>query len=206
VNWTLAAAAPLIVGGLFLATGRIHPAILAYHVLCAVMIFRDQRRIRDWFRWETSTLRWTVGATVLVLGALACGPLIQNPSPDKAVFHRVLFPFGHVRVAFPIFAVYTLLVHAPLEEIFWRAMVMDPGRPERGMILAANALCFGLLHAVPLGLVLGGRGILYALPACGAGALWAFVTFRSRSLWPALVSHWGADAAILAGMWFFFIR
>jgi len=81
-------------------------------------------------------------------------------------------------------------------------MVMDPGRPERGMILAANALCFGLLHAVPLGLVLGGRGILYALPACGAGALWAFVTFRSRSLWPALVSHWGADAAILAGCGF----
>jgi membrane protease YdiL (CAAX protease family) len=45
-----------------------------------------------------------------------------------------------------------------------------------------------------------------ALPTAAAGAIWAWVTIRSRSLWPALVSHWGADALILAGMWFFFFR
>jgi hypothetical protein len=35
---------------------------------------------------------------------------------------------------------------------------------------------------------------------------WAFVTIRSRSLWPGLVSHWGADGVILVLMWFYFIR
>jgi membrane protease YdiL (CAAX protease family) len=104
------------------------------------------------------------------------------------------------------FAAYSLLIHSPLEEVFWRAVVTDPGRPDRGAIIAGNALGFGLLHALPLGMILGGSGVLMALPTAAAGAIWAFVTIRSRSLWPALVSHWGADAVILAGMWFFFIR
>jgi membrane protease YdiL (CAAX protease family) len=72
--------------------------------------------------------------------------------------------------------------------------------------MIGNAVFFGLLHAVPLGIVLGLPGFLLGLPAAAAGAFWAFVTIRSRSLWPALVSHWGADAVILGEMWFFFVR
>jgi membrane protease YdiL (CAAX protease family) len=104
------------------------------------------------------------------------------------------------------FVAYSLIVHSPLEEIFWRAVVTDPGHPGRGMLVAGNALGFGLLHAIPMGMILGWPGVLMALPTAAAGAIWAWVTIRTRSLWPALVSHWGADALILAGMWFFFIR
>jgi len=206
VNWILLAAAPLIVSGVYLATGRIPAAILAYHVFCLAMVLRQRQRVRTWLRWEPSLLAWVLGTTLLVAGFLAVAPFVRDPAPYKGVFHRVLFPSGGSSSLFLLFAAYSLIVHSPLEEIFWRAVVTDPSRPERGVLVSGNALGFGLLHALPMAQVLGAEGILLALPTAAAGALWAFVTIRTRSLWPALVSHWGADALILAGMWFFFVR
>ena len=69
-----------------------------------------------------------------------------------------------------------------------------------------NALFFYLLHALPMALLAGLRGWVFASPTLAAGGLWAFVTIRTRSMWPALVSHWAADAVLLGQMWFFFIR
>jgi len=80
-------------------------------------------------------------------------------------------------------------------------MVMDPGRAGAGDDPAANALCFGLLHAVPLGWSwevgafsmrsrlrrgspVGLRDVPLTLPVA------------------ALVSHWGADAASSRGCGF----
>lgn len=59
---------------------------------------------------------------------------------------------------------------------------------------------------MPLRLLIGPEAFLLAIPAGAAGAGWAFVAMRTRSLWPGLVSHWGADAVILGMMWFYFIR
>ena len=42
----LASAAPVIVGIVLMGTGLIHPAILAYHLLCAVAVYRHRARIR----------------------------------------------------------------------------------------------------------------------------------------------------------------
>ena len=75
-----------------------------------------------------------------------------------------------------------------------------------GTAIAGNGMFFYALHAVPMVMLLGARGALLALPTLAAGAFWAFVTIRSRSLWPGLVSHWGADGVILGLMWFYFIR
>lgn len=195
MDWILAAAAPLAVALVLLASGAVHPALLAYHLLCAVMIFRRRHRLRSLWRWEASTALWTMGTCLLTVAVLSGAPWAVDPAPYRDVFVRTLFPAGVRPVLFALFATYTLVIHVPLEELFWRAVVTDPDRGSLPAALAGNAVFFGLLHALPLGLLLA-----------GAGALWAFVTIRSRSLWPALVSHWGSDALLLGGMWFFFIR
>ncbi len=205
-DWRLAAAAPAIVGALFVLTGRIHPAIVGYHLLCVIAVAARRDRVRTLLGRDRSTVRWILGTTAAIAGALLIGPLVQDPTPYRATFRETLFPWGKPELTFVLFAVYTLLVHAPLEEIFWRGAVLDPATPGTRRAIAANGILFFVLHAVPLAMVLGPRGILLALPTLAAGAIWAFVTIRSRSLWPGLVSHWGADALILAGMWFYFIR
>jgi membrane protease YdiL (CAAX protease family) len=206
MNWILAAAAPALVGAVLLLSGWIHPAILAYHLLCGIAIFRHRDRLRRLFRGDRTTALWAAGTTLAIAAVLLAAPLLQDPAPYRELFRRKLLPWGPPPALFAVFAAYTMVVHAPLEEIFWRAVVMDPERVSLRAAIAGNAAFFYLLHAVPMSIVLGPRGALFAAPTLAAGGLWAFVTIRSRSLWPGLVSHWGADGVILAGMWFFFIR
>ncbi len=206
MNLLLAVAAPAVVGLVFLATGRIHPAMLAYHALCALFIFKQRARIRSLLPSDRRAWRWGIGSIALFLPFLVAGPFVLDPAPYRDVFRRVLFPLGSPSVLFFLFAAYTLIVHVPLEEIYWRGIVLDPERARLPEALAGNFLFFGVLHAVPLGLILGPLGILFALPAAAAGAIWAGLTIRSRSLWSALVSHWGTDLILLGGMWFYFIR
>lgn len=206
MNWLLAAAAPTVLGLVFLASGRIHPAMLAYHALCAVVIFRHRARVRVLLLYPSPAWKWGLGTLALFLPFLLVGPLVLDPAPYREVFRRTLFPSGGPPVLFPLFAAYTLFLHVPLEEIFWRGVVLDPERARVPTALAGGFLFFGALHAVPLGLLLGPVGLLFSLPAAAAGAIWTTLTIRTRSLWPALVSHWGADLVILGGMWFYFIR
>jgi membrane protease YdiL (CAAX protease family) len=206
VNWLLAAAAPTVLGLVFLAFGRIHPAMLADHALCAVAIFRHRARIRVLLPSPFRAWRGGLGTLALFLPFLVAGPFVLDPAPYREVFRRTLFLSGEPPVLFLLFAAYTLLLHVPLEEIFWRGVVLDPERAGLPSALAGSFLFFGALHAVPLGLILGPVGLLLSLPAAAAGALWAALTIRTRSLWPALVSHWGSDLIILGGMWFYFIR
>jgi len=202
MNLLLAAAAPLLVAGLLLLSGALPPAILAYHALCAVAVYRHRDRVETLLRRGEGQVRWTLLTTLLVLVSLALAPLLHDPAPYRELFQLTVLPWGSTGSGFALFAVYTLVVHAPFEEIFWRGVVLDPARPS----VAGNAAFFYLLHALPMVIVLGAKGLLFALPAGAAGAIWAFVTIRTRSLWPGLVSHWGADAMILVGMWFYFIR
>lgn len=203
MNWILAAAAPALLGIVFLAARWIHPAILAYHLLCAAAIWRQRARVRSLLRPAAG---WTAGTTLVILGVLALAPLIQDPAPYRSLFVRTMLPGERPGLLFALFAAYSMIVHVPLEEIFWRGVVMDPERSPARVAISGSALFFYLLHALPMTILLGARGLLLAAPAFAAGAAWAFVAIRSRSLWPGLVSHWGADAAILGGMWFFFIR
>ena len=206
MNWALAAAAPAVVGLVFWASGIIHPAVVAYHALCAVAVWRRRERVRTFLRPGRATLDWTAGTTLVIALFLVAAPFVLDPAPYREVFRKTLLPWGDPATLFALFAVYTMVVHAPLEEIFWRAVVMDPEQSPPRTAIAGNGAMFFLFHAVPMGMVLGPTGLLAAVPAGAAGAVWAFVTIRSRSLWPALVSHWGADGLILGGMWFFFIR
>ncbi len=198
MNWVLAAAAPAVTVSLLALTGRIHPAMLAYHALCAIAIFVRRQQVRSLLTADRRTALWAIGTTLAIVVALPVAPFIVDLASFRGLFRQTLFPRGDPSTLFWAFAAYTLIVHVPLEEIFWRGAV--------GTSIAGNAAFFYLNHAVPMTIVLESRGMLYAAPTAAAGAVWAFVTLRSRSLWPALVSHWGADAAILGGMWFFFIR
>jgi membrane protease YdiL (CAAX protease family) len=206
MNWALAAAPPALVGLVFGATGYLHPAIVAYHVLCAVAVWRRRERVRTLLRGGSSTLAWTAGTTLAIAAGLGVAPLLHDPLPYRELFRKTLFPWGDPATLFAVFAAYTLVVHAPLEEIFWRAAVMDPAPASACNTVAGNAFFFYLFHAVPMAMLIWPLGLLMALPAGAAGGVWAFVTIRSRSLWPGLVSHWGADGLILGGMWFYFIR
>jgi len=134
VNWLLAAAAPTVLGLVFLASGRIHPAMLAYHVLCAIVIFRHRARIRVLLPSPSRAWRWGLGTLALFLPFLVAGPLVLDPAPYREVFRRTLFPSGGPSVPFLLFAAYTLIVHVPLEEIFWRggcSIRSGPGFPRR---------------------------------------------------------------------------
>jgi membrane protease YdiL (CAAX protease family) len=206
MNWALAAAPTAIVGLVFWATGFIHPAIVAYHLLCLGAIHARRDRIRALFRIDRATACWATGLTGAIAVCLAAAPLVHDPTPYRELFRAIVTPGSRAELLFWIFAAYTMVIHAPLEEIFWRAAVMDPESPRLSNTIAGNAFFFYLLHALPMAMVLGAQGLLFALPAAAAGGAWAFVTIRSRSLWPALVSHWGADGLILGGMWFYFIR
>jgi len=69
-----------------------------------------------------------------------------------------------------------------------------------------NAAGFYLVPVVALSWALGWIGAALALPTLAAGAVWGFVTHRTRSIWPALASHFAADVVILGGMWLYFVR
>jgi membrane protease YdiL (CAAX protease family) len=206
VKWRWAVLAPALVGGVLLGTGRIHGAVAAYHVLCAILVLRDRRQVRPLLRWDRSIALWATGTTLLIASFLALAPEVVDPAPYRQIFLDTAFPSESSRRLFPAFAAYSLAIHSPLEEVFWRAVVTDPARASRRAAVIGNAVFFGLVHAVPLGILLGLRGVLFSLPTAAAGAIWAGVTLRTRSLWPALISHLAADAMLLAGMWFFFIR
>jgi membrane protease YdiL (CAAX protease family) len=203
VNWLLAAAAPALVAGVLWGTGRPNLAIGAYHALCAIAIVRARRRIRPLLVWGGGTGSWAAGTTGVFLAGLAVPLLLISPASIRGM--RAFFPWNETEAAFALFAAYTMVVHCPLEEIFWRGAVTDPGA-RRSVTVAGNAVFFYLLHAAAMAPSLGGKGWLLAVPSGLAGGGWAFVTGRCRSLWPALVSHGAVDAAILWGMWYYFVK
>ena len=203
MNWVLAALAPLLLFGVLKITGLPNPAIGSYHALCAVGIFCMRKRIRTLLAWGPTTGRWALGTTVVFLAGLFAPLLFWSFASIREM--RAFFPWNSSEAAFLLFAAYTMLVHCPLEEIFWRGAVTSPDA-RVSVAIAGNAVFFYLLHAAAMTVSLGGKGWLIAVPAGLAGGGWAFVTARSRSLWPALLSHWAVDAGILGGMWFFFVK
>jgi membrane protease YdiL (CAAX protease family) len=201
MNWLLAMAAPAVVAGVYFVTGFIQPAVVAYHLLCAVAIYDQRDRVRALYQVQRATVLWAIGSSAAIAAFLAVAPLVLDPRPYRDVFRETVLP-GF----FPVFVAYTMFVHAPLEEVLWRGVVLHPAPAAPWTAIAGNGMFFYALHAVPMVMLLGARGALLALPTLAAGAFWAFVTIRSRSLWPGLVSHWGADGVILGLMWFYFIR
>jgi membrane protease YdiL (CAAX protease family) len=142
---------------------------------------------------------------VLFAGVLLLPLLFWDPRSIRSTAAAALFPWKRADLGFAFFAAYTMLIHCPLEEIFWRGAVTKP-EASTSLAIAGNAVFFYLVHVGALAYTLGAPGGLLAVPAGLAGGAWAFMTRRSRSIWPALISHWAVDAVILGGMWAYFIR
>ena len=116
-----------------------------------------------------------LGLTALVMAALAAlGALVFAPHPDYPVM-------------------FANFVSNFYEEFVFRGVilglllkVMDRERPWPATIISALLFCQGHLHYPPL-LV----GTVFV-----AGVVWAWLTVRYKSLWPAWVSHTVADTIV----------
>lgn len=124
---------------------------------------------------------------------------------DTAV-QRKLAGFGVEGVgSFLALAAFYSLVHAGLEEYYWRWFVF--GQLQRRMdllwALAASSLAFMAHHVILLGVYvgLGLLGMLGSLAVAAAGAIWAWMYHRGGSLVGPWLSHILADAAIFTMAW-----
>ena len=174
--------------------------LLAYHAVCAGAIVRHRRSLKPLFAWRAGLGLWTIGTTLAFLAGLASLLLIWDPASARGPMS-----FPSVR-AFALTAAYTLLLHASLEEIFWRGVFTEVESARPLPALLGNAVTFYLVHVIVLTNAVGGWGWVAALPTAIAGLAWGWVTIRTRSIWPALVSHWAADAAILTGMGYYYLE
>lgn len=202
MRWLLAVLTPLAVGGAYLAARNVVAAVAAYHGICAVAILAARKSLAAEFAKPPGTATWSLGASALMAGAVVA--LAAAVTPDPALLETIrrdLFPWPPA--GFLAFAVYSILVHVPLEETFWRGVVLG-AFVRRGGVAAGvgvNVVCFWLVHAVPLVLIFGPAGWMLSVPPAVAGAAWAGMRIRAGTLWPGLASHAAADAAILACLW-----
>ncbi len=206
MRWAWGAAAILAIGLVYIASSWVHAGILAYHAVCLAAIVRHWKSIRPLFVWDRRVAAWTLGTTAVIVGGLLLPRLFWDPATVREKAQAALFPAEGRGTFFLGFAAYTLGAHFWLEEVFWRGAFTDVTRVGLRTAVLGNAAGFYLVHVVALSWALGWIGVLLALPTAAAGAIWGYVTHRTRSIWPGLVSHFGADVAILGGMWFYFVR
>ena len=186
--WILALGLPAATA-VALAVGGPVVAVLGYHAICIAALLAD-RGWRKRLRRPPPCVRWTALSCALILGGLALSLFLPRPEEVGSLLRKKVF--GDSESRFWVFAVYSMLIHCPAEELFWRGVV-DPRSA------AANGVGFYLQHAAPLALFLGSplQGLLLAVPAGAAGLWWSWASRRSGTLVPALVSHAAADLAIL---------
>lgn len=102
-------------------------------------------------------------------------------------------------------AAFYSLVHAGLEEYYWRGFVFGQlrWRMELPWALVAASLAFMAHHVILVGVYvgLGVLGIVGSLAVAGAGGLWAWMYHREGSLLGPWLSHILADAAIFTMAW-----
>ena len=208
MRWILAAGPVVAAAGLHAVTGSIHAGILAYHLVCAAGILGGRSFLRGSFGWNRSIAVWSVGVTALFVGGSLLPFLFWDPSALRETVREEIFPGGDPSQLFWWMVAYTLILHVPLEELYWRGVVLGTfrGRGMRaGTSITVNAVFFYALHAIPLHLAGFVWGWLLAAPTGLAGGAWAWVRVRSNSVWPLLLSHAAVCVAILEVVRRFFI-
>ena len=129
---------------------------------------RPERPREAWFAGLISGL----GLTALVMAALAAmGALVFEPHPNYPVMFANFVSNFYEEFIYRG-AILGLLLH-----------VLGRQRPWPAALISAALFSQGHLHYPPLLLA----------TVFVAGLVWAWMTIRYRSLWPAWVSHTGAD-------------
>lgn len=186
----------ILVPALLLAVpSSIWPAAIAYHAYCLSASFgwpdeTAARPLRAGSRGGRAVL--LIALVLLVAGDVAAryGLVTVYMLPDG---WREIAERARPWLAF---AIYSLAVNGYVEERFWRGALLARTGVRRG------AAAFGLLHAAAIGVLVGLPAALAAGVITGvAGVFWGWLRRRSGTLWPCVITHVAADAAILRVAW-----
>lgn len=161
--------------------------------------------VRCIFRGSLGGLCGGVATALLIVGVYALvKPHIAAFGPLRETVATKVQGFGLVSpVHYLAFAFFLAVLHAFLEEAYWRWFVFGGLRERttrRGAILF-SALGFAAHHVVVLAVYFPYDALLVGLfamaVACG-GAMWAWWYERTGSLAGAWFAHFGADIGIMA--------
>lgn len=182
VPWWLPA---LVLGAARLAwPHRPFVAVAAYHIICLL-------GVKGPFAWG----RLTKADGILIGVGFAALPAILL-LPSLPFFPKA--QVGDLLAGWPgglwSWAAYSFLFNVLIEEAFWRGTVL--GR--HAWPAWAHGAAFGLHHGVAAAISLSWAWVLPAFGAtASAGALWATLARRRGGLGLVLLTHLGADAAIV---------
>jgi membrane protease YdiL (CAAX protease family) len=177
---------------LVLVRESLWPVVLVYHALCIVAPVAAGCSREDAGFTLSQMRRWlplTMVLSVLLLGA---GEAVRH-----LISVKTLLPEGwdqFLRRAHPwwAFVTYSLLVNAFAEEYFWRGFLL----PKTGIVW--GSVLFWFMHAAAGSVFVGPlEAIGLTLPALVAGLTWGWMRRRFGTLWPSVITHLAADAAIL---------
>src|SRR5262245_41767871 len=140
----------------------------------------------------------TAGIITLYFGWLANHPALV---PLVSEARRKTAEFGLTTPErFLLFSVFLALIHALLEEYYWRAFVFAELRHvvQVPRAILISSLGFMAHHVLILAVYFPGRFWTMALPfslgVAAGGAVWAYIYHRFGNLYPAWVSHALVDA------------
>jgi membrane protease YdiL (CAAX protease family) len=190
---------------LFYAVGK----VLQFSLPVLFWLVTDRSRLRPgWPRVEGLLagviFGLLVGAATVVLyfGYLRHQPLI---TPLASQVRQKVTAFGLTSPGkFLIFAVFLSLIHAGLEEYYWRAFLFAGWRKLLPLHWAIAISSFGFMahHVVVLNEYFPGRfwtaTMPFALAVAVGGAVWAVMYERYGSIYPAWISDALVDAALMA--------
>jgi membrane protease YdiL (CAAX protease family) len=171
------------------------PAMVAYHAWClgVALVFAAPS---DRHLPAAAHHPFRFIAVITIVAALAA-ELVARGHPDV----RPWLPARLADVAgrampWTLFAAYSLAVHTYAEERFWREALL------RQMSVPQSAAAFGLMHAAAVWVLLGPlAAILAGTAAAAAGLVWGVAARRYEAIWPCVLTHAAADAAILRVLW-----
>jgi membrane protease YdiL (CAAX protease family) len=212
----IALALPTLVTWLYFVAYAGHPWMQAFYgggklvqfaipLFCAFVIERSRPRL---VRPDARGLLWgglfgcVVVAAMLALyyGAIKHSPLLVG-APQKIV--EKLDGMGiSTPLRFLGLAVFYSLLHSLLEEYYWRWFVFGRLREHWPLWTAiiVSSLGFMAHHVLVLGEFLGGFGPatwFFSLSIAVGGAVWAWIYYRTGTLYGSWLSHLLVDAGIM---------
>lgn len=172
--------------------------LLAYGLLAGWAIYRmwDEGIVRDVFRFKGGDFAiGAMSALVLLLGATVAKALITPEGSEERVWLAYVFLIvgDPATLQQSIAMTLALLAIAAMEEVVWRALVLDQlmqrfgdrrAWPLSAVFYAASLLPTSYLLAGP-----AGPNPLLPLAALGCGLVWGFMANLMRRLPPVIVSH-----------------
>lgn len=184
--------------------------------LAAVVVYFWRRRASAAERQQALAALWrpgTWGLAVLVALGVFCFSTLTGMLAERLHIQPVptnLSLMSDLLVQWPLSAVLFAVVLAPAyEELLFRRVLfgrlLAAGRPVLGIVLSSVA--FALLHEIP---GLSGNGFLAIcqlwLVYGAMGAAFAWLYWRTGSLWAAILAHGLNNAIALAALYWFGVQ